>query len=100
MHPLLTRQLVAFFHDPQVNRHGAQLVFTTHDTNILDASLFRRDQIWFVEKDRYGASHVYSLAEFKVRNDAALEKNYIEGKYGAIPFFGDLRHALGSGEDA
>lgn len=99
LHPLLTRQLVKLFHDPQVNRRGAQLIFTTHDTNLLDVSLFRRDQIWFVEKDRYGASHVYSLAEFKVRNDEALEKNYILGRYGAIPFLGDIR-ALGEGDDA
>lgn len=100
LHPLLTRQLVKFFHDLQVNQRGAQLVFTTHDTNLLDASLFRRDQIWFVEKDRFGASHLYSLAEFNVRNDAALERNYIQGKYGAIPFLGDIRRAVGEGDDA
>lgn len=99
LHPLLSRKLVQVFQDPDLNAHGAQLVFATHDTNLLDATLLRRDQIWFVEKDRFGASHLYSLAEFNVRNDAALEKNYIEGKYGAIPFFGDLRRLPGDDVD-
>lgn len=99
LHPLLTRQLVGFFHDPEINKRGAQLVFTTHDTNLLDASLFRRDQVWFVEKDRGGASHLYSLAEFRARDDGPLEENYIQGRYGAIPFLGDLRRALGEAGD-
>jgi len=88
-HPLLTRKIVELFNS-EANQ-GAQLIFTTHDTNLLSADLLRRDQIDFVEKDRYGASHLYTLVEIKgVRNDASFEKDYIQGKYGAIPFLGDF----------
>ncbi|HJV16336.1 MAG TPA: ATP-binding protein, partial [Bacillales bacterium] len=71
----------------------AQLIFATHDTTHLSKKLFRRDQIWFVEKDRFGCSDLYSLVEYKldeekVRNDASFEKDYILGKYGAIPYIG------------
>jgi len=62
----------------------------THDTNLLDRSIFRRDQIWFVEKDHHDESRLISLAEFRVKNDAAYEKNYLQGRYSAIPFLGDL----------
>jgi AAA15 family ATPase/GTPase len=63
----------------------------THDTNLLSADSLRRDQIEFVEKDKYGASHLYSLVQFKgIRNNASFEKDYIQGKYGAIPFLGDF----------
>jgi uncharacterized protein len=58
----------------------------THDTNLLSNKIFRRDQIWFMEKDRYGATALYSLAEYKVLNDASFESDYIKGKYGAIPY--------------
>ena len=94
LHPLLTREIVRLFHDPDQNRNDAQLVFVTQDTNLLDNLLLRRDQIWFVEKDRQGASYLYSLAEFRVRNDATYEKDYIHGRYGAIPFLGGMRHVL------
>ncbi|MCU0401114.1 MAG: ATP-binding protein [Algoriphagus sp.] len=88
-HPLLTQKIVELFNSDS-NKNGAQLIFTTHDTNLLSADLLRRDQIDFVEKDRYGASHLYTLVEIKgVRNDASFEKDYIQGKYGAIPFLGD-----------
>jgi uncharacterized protein len=66
-----------------------QIIFTTHDTNILDLDIFRRDEIWFVEKNQQGASTLYSLAEFKIRPDLKLEKGYLAGRFGAIPFFGD-----------
>lgn len=90
LHPLMTRRIIELFHSPLTNPKGAQLIFATHDTNLLDKSLFRRDQIWFAEKDQQGATHLSSLAEYRVRNDAAFEKNYLEGRYGAIPFLGDL----------
>lgn len=90
LHPLMTRRIIEMFHSPLTNPKGAQLIFATHDTNLLDKSLFRRDQIWFAEKDQQGATHLASLAEYRVRNDAAFEKNYLEGRYGAIPFLGDL----------
>ncbi len=89
LHPMLTMHLIKLFHNPKVNTKNAQLIFATHDTNLLKPHLFRRDQIWFTEKDNYGASHISSLAEFKnVRKDADFEKEYIQGKYGAIPYLG------------
>ncbi len=89
LHPMLTMHLIKLFHDLKVNTKNAQLIFATHDTNLLKPHLFRRDQIWFTEKDNYGASHISSLAEFKnVRKDADFEKDYIQGKYGAIPYLG------------
>ena len=75
----------------------SQFIFATHDTNLLDAKLLRRDQICFVEKDNEGASHFYSLVDFKgIRNDASYEKDYIAGRYGAIPFLGDFKSLLES----
>lgn len=92
-HPLLTQKILELFNSK--DNKGAQLIITTHDTNLLSSKLLRRDQIEFVEKDRYGASHLYSLAEFKgIRNDASFEKDYIHGKYGAIPFLGNLKNVL------
>ncbi|EDN68548.1 RloA [Beggiatoa sp. PS] len=89
LHPMMTRFLIKMFHDTEVNQHNAQLVFVTHDTNLLDSSLFRRDQIWLSEKDKYGATDIYSLAEFKnVRANENFEKNYLQGKYSAIPYLG------------
>lgn len=90
MHPLLTCRIIALFNSKETNPKNAQLIFTTHDTNLLSASIFRRDQIWFTQKDRFGATELYSLAEYKVRNDASFEKDYLSGKYGAIPIMGDL----------
>jgi hypothetical protein len=96
LHPTLTRALIELFVSPVANPGHAQLVITTQDTNLLDNRLLRRDQIWFTEKDRFGATDLYSLAEYKgVRNDASYEKDYIRGRYGAIPYPGDLRHASG-----
>lgn len=107
LHPLMTCGLVKLFNSRETNPRHAQLIFTTHDTNLLDKELFRRDQIWFTEKDRQGATDLYSLAEFRiktasqsksaVRNDASFEKDYIAGRYGAIPFLGDL-HRMGKGQ--
>lgn len=107
LHPLMTCGLVKLFNSRETNPRHAQLIFTTHDTNLLDKDLFRRDQIWFTEKDRQGATDLYSLAEFKiktasqsksaVRNDASFEKDYIAGRYGAIPFLGNL-HRMGEGQ--
>ena len=100
LHPLMTRELIRLFQDPKTNPHNAQLVFTTHDTNLLGIDLFRRDQVWFAEKDRMGATHLYSLAEFKVRSDASFEKDYIQGKFGAIPFLGGLHSVVDEAVDA
>jgi AAA15 family ATPase/GTPase len=86
LHPNLVEALVRLFHDPEVNKNGAQLIFNTHDSTLLDPTLFRRDQIWFVDKDKEGASHLYTLLEFSPRKDEALQKGYLQGRYGAIPF--------------
>ena len=69
---------------------NAQFIFTTHNTNLLSNELLRRDQIYFVEKDKYAASKLYSLAEFKTRKDTNYELNYLKGRYGAIPFINQL----------
>ena len=90
MHTLLTRNLINLYNSIESNAKHAQLVFTSHDTNLLDKKYFRRDQIWFVEKDNIGASHLYSLAELKVRNDATFENDYLRGKYGGVPILGKL----------
>ena len=86
LHSKLTRFLVELFQDPTVNKNNAQLIFTTHDTNLLDQDLFRRDQIWFTEKKSDDSTDLYSLDDFNVRKDAAIEKGYLQGKYGAIPY--------------
>ncbi|WP_287240670.1 MULTISPECIES: ATP/GTP-binding protein [unclassified Okeania] len=78
------------FNSNTTNPKNAQLIFTTHDTNLLSNKIFRRDQIWFTEKNRQGATDLYSLVEYKVPNDAPFESDYIKGKYGAIPFLGNF----------
>jgi hypothetical protein len=91
LHTVLTREIIKLFNSRETNPRHAQLIFTTQDTNLLDNSLFRHDQFWFVEKDSRGASRLYSLAEFKgVRNDLSLEPNYTQGRFGAIPYIQDL----------
>ena len=90
-HPIITHSIVQMFHNKDTNPNNAQLIFATHDTNLLDNKFFRRDQIWFTEKNRIGATDLYSLVDFKVRNDASFEKDYISGKYGGIPFIGGLK---------
>jgi len=92
LHPLITIHIVELFNSPDSNPNNAQLIFATHDTNLLGETLFRRDQIWFTEKDELEQTDLYSLYEFnlpdgsKVRNDSNIERNYIRGRYGAIPF--------------
>jgi uncharacterized protein len=94
LHALLVRQLVDLFHSP-ANAHGAQLVFTTHDTALLDNNIFRRDQIWFTEKDGAQAARLYPLSDFSPRNTEAFERNYLKGRYGGIPFLsGNLMEGL------
>lgn len=90
LHPHLTRMLVHLFQS-EVNRNNAQLVFTTHDTTLLDPDLLRRDQIWFAEKDEKRATTIYPLLDYSPRKNENLERGYLLGRYGAIPFVGDLR---------
>ena len=94
LHTLLVRELVRLFHRPDINAEGAQLLFTTHNTSLLDApDLFRRDQVWFVEKNKDQSSTLVSLHEFSPRKNEALERGYLMGRYGGIPF---LDQDLGS----
>jgi len=91
LHPNLVCKIISLFNSSEINKKSAQLIFNTHDTNLLDSGLFRRDQIWFTNKDRYGESTLYSLADFKsskVKKLENFESNYIKGKYGAVPFLG------------
>ncbi len=91
LHPILTQKLLSLFNNKVSNPKGAQLIFTSQDTNLLNQDLFDKEQIWFVEKDRYGSSHIASLSEYKnVRKEHKIERNYIMGKYGAIPYLGDF----------
>lgn len=91
MHPYMTRFLVGLFQG-QTNAKNAQLIFTTHDTTLLDAELLRRDQVWFVEKEKDGSSKLYSLLEYSPRKDEAFERGYLKGRYGAVPLIGNLRN--------
>lgn len=91
LHPNLVCKIVSLFNSKEFNKKNAQLIFNTHDTNLLSSGLFRRDQIWFTNKNRYGEAKLYSLADFKsdeVRKTEPFEENYIRGKYGAVPFLG------------
>jgi hypothetical protein len=95
-HPLLTQNLIGLFYDSKINPQNAQLIFTTHDIALLEANLLRRDQIWLAEKDSMGISTLTPLNEFKsedgkgIRNDEAIAKNYLKGKYGAVPVISGL----------
>ncbi|MFR5193499.1 MAG: AAA family ATPase [Lachnospiraceae bacterium] len=87
MHPSLVKFIMNLFRDPDVNKNGAQLIVTTHETGILSLDMFRRDQIYFTEKDsKSGVTNLYSLDEFSVRKTENIEKGYLMGRYGAIPF--------------
>ncbi len=92
LHPIITQQVIRLFNNPETNPNNAQLIFNTHDTHLLSSKLLRRDQIWFTEKDEKEQTDLYSLVDFilpdgnKPRNDANYEKNYIAGRYGAIPY--------------
>lgn len=87
MHPLLTRHLIEAMQDKNINRNQAQLIFTTHDVGLLDQKLLRRDQIWFAEKNNDTAeTEIYALTDFSPRKDENIQKGYLQGRYGAIPF--------------
>lgn len=90
LHTFAAAQILELFENPKINRNGAQLIATTHDTNLLSLSRLRRDQIWFCEKDEAGASHLFPLSDIKSRPTDNFEQGYLEGRYGAIPYAGDL----------
>ncbi|MBT0826312.1 ATP-binding protein [Campylobacter lari] len=90
LHPLMTKFLVNLFHNEDLNKSNAQLIFTTHDTSILNQDIFRRDQIWFCEKQNK-ATKLYPLSDFKVRKDKTnLENDYLLGRFGALPYFKEI----------
>ncbi len=92
IHPVLLRHIIMMFNDMEINKHNAQLIFTSHDLSTMNSEVFRRDEIWFVAKGNAQNSKLYSLVEFKnekgesVRKDAKFDKQYLEGKYGADPY--------------
>ncbi|MES2381991.1 MAG: ATP-binding protein [Bacteroidota bacterium] len=90
-HPVLIREILSLYLDTIPNSSG-QIIFTTHESHLLDLDLFRQDEIWFCEKDKNGATRLYSLSEFKPRFDKDIRKGYLEGQFGFIPFLGDINN--------
>jgi hypothetical protein len=89
LHALLSRLFLETYFKGVHDGHRSQLIFTTHDTQLLDLNLLRRDEIWFLEKNEQGASQLYSLANLKIRSDLDIQKGYINGRFGGIPFISD-----------
>jgi AAA15 family ATPase/GTPase len=98
LHPNLALQLIRLFNDKTSNPKGAQLIFNTHDTNVLSSGELRRDEIWFTEKSPDGVSRLYSLGDFKPRKEENVENGYLQGRFGAVPFMNvrKLRSAMGA----
>lgn len=89
LHPLLVRELLRLLFSSQENAAGAQLLFTTHNPLLLDATLLRRDQVWFTDKDDQGEGHLYPLTDYQPRKEESLVRGYLSGRYGAVPFLPD-----------
>lgn len=89
LHPLLAETIIKLFHNPKTNPNGAQLIFTTHNTTLMQQDLFRRDQIWFTEKGRDGATDLFSLWDFKPRQGENIERKYLMGRFGGIPIINE-----------
>ena len=85
LHTLAGAEILKLFCSPETNPRGAQLIATTHDTNLMDASVLRRDQLWFTAKDADGATHLYPLTDIRTRGSDNFEKGYLQGRYGAVP---------------
>lgn len=99
MHPMLARKFIEYFLRVAGENHS-QIVFTTHESTLLDQDLLRRDSIWFTEKSEEGATHLYSLSDFGVRNDLRLDKCYLQGRFGAIPFLGGIDNLIANAPSA
>ncbi len=91
LHPKMVKFIIGLFQDRELNAKNAQLIFSTHQTSLLDTDLLRRDQIWFMEKNNKDASVLYPLTDYSPRASENIEKGYLQGRYGAIPFLGDLK---------
>ena len=89
MHPMLSQKLLEYYFAFLDKERDTQLICTTHESNLLDLEIIRADEVWFVEKGKDGASHLTSLAEYKPRED--IRKGYLQGRYGAIPFFASIK---------
>jgi uncharacterized protein len=90
MHPLLTKEIINLFQDTKINKKGAQLIFTSHDNTLQRNQLLRRDQIWLTEKQAEGNTALYPITDFKIRNDLAIDKAYLDGRFGGVPIIEDL----------
>jgi AAA15 family ATPase/GTPase len=90
LHTKISEGIVQLFTSPELNKKHAQFIFSTHDTNLLSRELLRRDEIWFAEKTAEGATSIYPLSDFKTRKSDNVEKGYLQGRFGAIPFVGDI----------
>ncbi len=93
IHPNITREIIKIFQNPKTNPKHAQLIFTSHDSTLQRGNLLRRDQIWFTQKRPDGSTELYPLSDFKVRNDLAIDKAYLDGRFGAVPFLADEEFA-------
>jgi uncharacterized protein len=91
LHPHMVLFLINLINNPKINKKNAQLIFATHDTSLLDNEIFRRDQIWFVEKDKNYATQLYPLLDFSPRKHEAIGRGYLQGRYGALPYIGEWR---------
>ena len=89
IHPYIAREIVRFFQSSKINRHHAQLIFTSHDLTLWQNDLLRRDQFWLTEKDEEGATRLYPLSDYKIRNDLSLGKAYLDARFGAVPLLAD-----------
>ncbi|WP_457552025.1 AAA family ATPase [Desulfobacula sp.] len=99
LHPSLCDVLISLFNSKESNKNNAQLIFATHNTLIMNRKKLRRDQIYFIEKNKYGESDLYSLLDYKkIRNDASYDKDYLLGKYGAVPYLGNFETIISGDE--
>lgn len=96
LHTYLAEDILSLFNSAETNKKGAQLIATTHDTNLLSAKMVRRDQIWFVEKGADGATSLYPLTDIRTRNSDNIERGYLEGRFGAVPYRGSIQSLIGS----
>jgi AAA15 family ATPase/GTPase len=90
MHPMLSQKILEYYFNYLSEKRDTQLIFTTHESNLLDLNLIRSDEVWFVEKAHDGSSHLTSLLDYKPRED--VRKGYLQGRYGAIPFFANINN--------
>ncbi|MEK8021889.1 MAG: ATP/GTP-binding protein [Candidatus Parabeggiatoa sp.] len=99
LHALLPKLFLETYLKGVSKKHQSQLIFTTHDTHLLDLNLLRQDEIWFLEKDEHGGSHLYSLVNLKMNSDLNIQKGYLQGRFGGIPFLGDLEQLDGFSQE-